>query len=211
MYHFALLRNIILPLCFWGRMWNVVKPSSLCQGCHIVVSWRKCTSWPRYVKISIYEHLVDTGRLRQLNSLNNLFVLKELLALAVPQIDWAGSSGGTQRWRRLLPASSPGGTGLLSPCWEQGEPLLYVLALACIHPGCRRLETAMPGHRRNREGWMLQELENEGRQRGWDTGHGKESSGQKWKYYGTASSPAARLYNLKWLTWYRNIKVVIWD
>ena len=30
-----------------------------------------------------------------------------------------------------------------------------------------------------------------------DTGHGKESAGQKWMYYGTGSSPAARLYNFK--------------
>lgn len=178
MYHFVLLRNIILPPCFWGRMWNVIKPSSLCQGYAIVVSWRKCTSWPYYVKISIYEHLVDTGRLWQLNSLNNAFVLKEVLAPAVLQNDWAGSSGGTQSWRRLLPANSPDGMGLLSLFWEQREPLLYVLALTCVHPGCRRLETALPGRRGNREGQMLQELENEGRQRRWIQGVGRKVVGR---------------------------------
>lgn len=168
MYHFALLKNIIFPPCFWRRTWNVIKPSSLCQGCAIV-SWRKW-GWPRYVKISICEHLVDTGRLWQLNTLNNPFVLKEVLAPPVPQNNSAVPSGGTQSWRRLLPDSCPGGVGLLSPCWEQGEPLLYVLALGCVHAGCGRLEAATPGHGGNREGRMLQELENERRRRGWMLG-----------------------------------------
>ena len=44
-----------------------------------------------------------------------------------------------------------------------------------------------------------------------DRGRGKESCGQKWMYYGTVSSPAARLYSFELLTGYRNIKVVIWD
>lgn len=135
MYHFPLLINIILPPCFWDRTWNMVKPSSLCQGCAIVVSWRKRTNWPHYVKISICKHLADTGRLWQLNSLNNPFLLKELVAPTVPQNEWAGCSGETESWRRLLPANSVGGVGLLSPCWE---PLLYVLALSCMHPGWKQ-------------------------------------------------------------------------
>lgn len=90
----------------------MVKPSSFCEGCTVVVSWTKCTSCPCYMKISIYEH---------------------------------------------------GGMRLLSPCWEQGEPLLYVLALPCVHPGCRRLETAMPECRGSREGQELEELESEQR------------------------------------------------
>ena len=68
--------------------------------------------------------------------------------------------------------------GLLSPCWEQGGPLLYVLACICMHPGCKRLETAMPERRGNREGRTLQELENEGRQRGWIEGVGRKVVGR---------------------------------
>lgn len=102
---------------------------------------------------------------------------------------------GTQSWRRLLTAGSPGGTELLSPCWEQGEPVLYVLALTYVHADSRRLEATLPCQRGNKEGKRLQELKNEGRQGGWI--QGMESPGQKWMYYGTVSRPAARFCHFK--------------
>lgn len=43
----------------------------------------------------------------------------------------------TQNWRRLFAASSSGGIRL-SLCLEQGEPLLYVLALTYVHVDSRR-------------------------------------------------------------------------
>lgn len=155
-------------------MWNAITCDTMCQGCAIAVCWRKW-SWPHYVKISVCGHLVDTGRCWQLNSLNNPFVL---LAPTVPQNDRAGSSGGTQSWRRLWPASSPGGVGLPSPCWEQGGRPLYVLALICAHPGCRRLETAMPGRRGDRGGRLRQELGKERWQRGRMQGMGRTALGR---------------------------------
>ena len=85
---------------------------------------------------------------------------------------------GTQSWRRLFTASSSGGIGLLSLCWEQGEPLLYVLARTCVHVGSGRLEAITADHRGNREGWMLQELENKGRQGAWMQGVDREVMGR---------------------------------
>lgn len=85
---------------------------------------------------------------------------------------------GTQSWRRLLTARSPGGIELLTPCWEQGEPVLYVLALTYVHADSGRLEATMAGQRGNKEGQRLQELENEGRQGGWI--QGMERKGKSW-------------------------------
>lgn len=82
----------------------------------------------------------------------------------------APADQGNPELEKALTAGSPGGTELLSPCWEQGEPVLYVLALTYVHADSRRLEATMPCQRGNKEGKRLQELKNEGRQGGWIQG-----------------------------------------
>lgn len=204
MYHFALLRNIILPPCFWGGTWNGVKPSPLCQERAFVVSWRKCTNWSYCVKISIYEHLVNTGRLEQLNSVNNPFVPKELLAPTVPQNDWLS-------WFLW------GNTELEQFSWWHGAAVTMLgtrgMSALCpdTHLCAPRLQEAGNSHARAQRQQGRSDAAGAGE---WgeakrtDPGCGKETGGQKWMYHGTVSSPAARLYNFNLLTGYRNIKVV---
>lgn len=47
-----------------------------------------------------------------------------------------------------------------------------------MHVGSGRLEAITADHRGNREGWMLQELENKGRQGAWMQGVDREVMGR---------------------------------
>lgn len=154
------------------------------------------------MKNSISEHLVDTGRLWQLNSLNNSFVMKKLCAPADqgnPELEKAFDSWFS--WWHWAAITMLGTRGTCTLC--PGTHLC-----ACRQQEARSYHAMSERKQRREEAAGAEEWGEAGRL---DTGHGKESPGQKWMYYGTVSRPAARFCHFKWLTSCRNITVVIWD